>query len=122
MTKLYAVYGTLKKNHNNHHILRNSKFIGTTHTKAEYNFFAVGSAFPAVTLNGNKSIPIEIYKVDDPSIERDLDRLEGFVDHYSKNNFYDKILIDTEFGKCNMYVFSEETQKTFYHLTPINSW
>lgn len=100
---LYAVYGTLRKGFGNNRLLQNefSKFLGTERTKAEYKMVSLGG-FPGVILKGDQEITIEVWEVNSPDVEKRLDILEGFP------NFYQKTELDTQWGKANMYILSEE--------------
>lgn len=121
--KQVAVYGTLKQGQGNHALLQGSKFLGKDLTPPHYGFYSLGG-FPAITLKGNTPVPIEVYEVkDDIQMER-LNRLEGYSEE-GPNNFYDRMEIDTKFGKSFIYFFTEETFNSFNRderLKPITEW
>lgn len=75
------VYGTLQRGQRNHHILRNSRFIGAGETVARCRLFNAG--FPVLRdghedqPNQNAPVRGEVFEVADPEILRALDALEG---------------------------------------------
>jgi gamma-glutamylaminecyclotransferase len=76
------VYGTLKRNFSNHHLLKDSKFLGTGRTKEKYAMYESGIPF-VVKNEPVSSIYGELYQVDDATLQR-LDRLEGHPDWYCR--------------------------------------
>jgi gamma-glutamylcyclotransferase (GGCT)/AIG2-like uncharacterized protein YtfP len=99
-TTLYAVYGTLRQGFGNYERLLNNKdceFLGSERTKPEFTMVSLGG-FPGVIPGGQESITIEVFRVNNPQIERQLDYLEGYP------SFYDKMTIETSFGPANMYI------------------
>lgn len=98
-TLLVAVYGSLRKKHHNHNYYLNNnqtEYLGTDKTEPKFTMYSLGS-YPALTLSGTTSIVIEVYRITE-DIEKDLDRLEGYP------NYYSKTVIDTKWGKAKMYV------------------
>lgn len=91
---LVAVYGTLRKGFHNHVLLEGSKFLGETKTEPKFNMY--GNLIPWITNNGDTSIAIEVYEVEEETFQR-LDWLEGYP------NYYDRQVIDTEFGEAWIY-------------------
>jgi len=94
------VYGTLKKGRGNHHLLSQSKFLGTAETLPQYTMVSLG-AFPGVIENGITQIQGEIYEVNAEQLVR-LDRLEGHP------NFYRRDEIETSEGKAWIYLLPPE--------------
>jgi len=80
---LVAVYGTLKRGMGNHHLLKNSKYLGKAVSVAR--FLLGHGGFPAVipSMNG-KRIVVELYEIS--SISK-LDQLEGYPVHYDRKKF-----------------------------------
>lgn len=74
------VYGTLKRNFSNHHLLKDSQYLGTGFTKERYAMYESGIPF-VVKSEPVSSIHGELYQVDDTTLQR-LDRLEGHPDWY----------------------------------------
>ena len=99
MKEIVAVYGSLKQGHGNHRLLGDSACLGVTRTRPEYTLYNLG-AFPAVGLNGNTAVQVEVYKVDEDVFSR-LDMLEGYP------AFYNRKRIDTEYGESWMYYLEE---------------
>jgi gamma-glutamylaminecyclotransferase len=89
-----AVYGTLRRGFGNHRLLAHSKFLGQTKTEPVFTMY--GHLVPWLSNNGTTSIVVEVYEVDQTTMES-LDWLEGYP------HFYDRKLIDTEFGEAWIY-------------------
>ena len=102
MKKLIAVYGSLRKGFGNHYIVENSKYLGDFQTKPEFSLYSLGF-YPGLKLNGNTSITMEVYEVNDKTAER-VDRLEGYTPG-GHNTFYDKIPIETPYGEASVYIY-----------------
>lgn len=101
---LYAVYGTLRQGFGNHRLLDNEHCVlmGTQLTDPAFKMVSLGG-FPGVIPNeGMQEITIEVYQVNSKKVEQQLDWLEGYP------RFYQKMEIDTQWGKANMYILSEE--------------
>jgi len=90
---LLFTYGTLKKGYTNHSVMSNAKFIGVTVTEPLFTMYNLGR-YPAITLSGSTAIVGEVYEVDD--LYR-TDVLEGYP------TFYDRVEIDTEYGRAWVY-------------------
>ena len=103
-----AVYGSLLEGLGNHSLLKqfNAKLLGACHTKPEYTMISLGG-FPGVIKNGQTSIHLEIYEVNDECLHS-LDGLEGFQEGRS-NNFYNRETISSPYGDTFIY---------FYNYTP----
>lgn len=119
MNKLLAVYGTLKQNKGNHHYLKNAKYLGTCVTEPDYTMYSMGG-FPAVTLNGQTPITLEVYAVDDEKIVDDINMLEGYsgVRNHPRN-WYDTVDVKTPFGSAEMYYFKNKPNN---NLVPDGNW
>lgn len=109
MSKLYAVYGSLRKGLGNHTTLGNAPMVGVTKTNPEFTMVNLGG-FPGVVKGGVTSITLEVYKVTNSTIEQNLDWLEGYEGPNNENNFYNKELIDTEFGKAYIYYLNSDIE------------
>jgi gamma-glutamylcyclotransferase (GGCT)/AIG2-like uncharacterized protein YtfP len=111
---LYAVYGTLRKGYGNHNRLLNNKYceyLGTTKTKPEFKMVSLGG-FPGVIPGGKQEVVIEVYRVNSPQVEQQLNWLEGHRGKGNPNNFYDITEIETHWGIANMYTLTEEEYGT----------
>lgn len=100
------VYGSLLSGLGNHGLLIGSTKLGETKSPKLFSMLDLGW-FPGVILEDEDPIEIkgEVYEVDDNTLKR-LDRLEGFVSTNPKFGMYDRIEIDTEFGKSFIYVYN----------------
>ena len=106
---LVSVYGSLRKKQSNYEYhLSNSTYKGTFTTEPEYTMHSL-SYYPALKLNGNTSIVMEVYEVDEDTL-KNLNRLEGYCPG-EKSTFYDRIEIDTPWGKAFTYIYVNELSK-----------
>lgn len=106
ITKI-GCYGTLMKGFHNHVLLEQPDvtFLGNTKTEPKFTMYSLGS-FPAITLEGNDAIEIEVYDIKNENILKRIDVLEGYKANY-KYNFYNKIAISTEFGAVYIYIIDD---------------
>lgn len=95
---LVAVYGSLRKGMGNHHILGNSKLVGTCEVHG-WDMYSLGS-FPCI-VEGNNKVVIEVYEVDSDKTAVMLDCLEGY--RGDSSGLYDRCEIETAFGKSWIY-------------------
>ena len=106
---LVSVYGSLRKTMGNHnYYLLNSEYKGTFTTEPEYTLHSL-SAYPGLKLNGNTSVVMEVYEVDEDTL-KNLNRLEGYRPGET-STFYDRIEIDTPWGKAFTYIYVNELSK-----------
>ena len=106
---LVAVYGSLRKKQSNYEYhLSNSTYKGTFTTEPEYTLHSL-SYYPGLKLNGNTSVVMEVYEVDEETLKT-LNRLEGYCPG-EKSTFYDRIEIDTPWGKAFTYIYVNELSK-----------
>ena len=106
---LVACYGSLRRGMSNYqYYLSNSEYKGTFTTEPEYTLHSL-SAYPGLKLNGNTSIVMEVYEVDEETLKT-LNRLEGYYPG-EKSTFYDRIEIDTPWGKAFTYIYVNELSK-----------
>ena len=99
---LISVYGSLRKDMGNDHLLSDSKYLGTFNSEPVFSLYSL-SYYPGLKTNGNTSVVMEVYEVDDKVAQR-IDNLEG----YSPNKpatFYDKIPIETPWGTASVYIY-----------------
>lgn len=80
-TNLIFVYGSLRENHGNHHLLADACSYGICTTKENYAMYVV-SGYPYVTSSESR-YPIvgELYGVDDQTMHK-LDKMEGHPRYY----------------------------------------
>lgn len=96
-----AVYGSLRKGLGNHnYYLKNSTLIGTFQSNPDYTLYSLG-AFPGIKNGGHTSVTMELYEVDDRTLNN-LDVLEGVG-----YDFYLKEKINTPFGEAIIYIYNE---------------
>lgn len=106
---LVAVYGSLRKTMSNHqYYLSTSEYKGTYSTEPEYTLHSL-SYYPGLKLNGNHSVVMEVYEVNE-QVLKNLNRLEGYYPG-EKSTFYDRIEINTPWGKAFTYVYVNELSK-----------
>ena len=109
MNKLVAVYGTLRQGEGNHQILKDSEYISTS-LLSGFKMYG-NSNFPAV-IKGEKEdvIVIEIYKITNSEVAKELDILEGFdrSNPDSLNNLYTvrMITVPSIRGMIEIYTFA----------------
>lgn len=115
--KLIAVYGTLRRGCSNHYIMGESRFVGDTKTAPIFKMCSFGH-FPAVFTKGNTAITVEIYEVDDKTLQR-IYQLEGYTGiRGSEFNWYDTIDINTPIGIAEMFIGVESS---FHSLIEIKT-
>lgn len=106
---LVSVYGSLRKKQSNYeYYLSSSIYKGTFSTEPEYTLHSL-SFYPGLKLNGNTSVVMEVYEVDEKTLET-LNRLEGYRPG-EKSSFYDRIEINTPWGKAFTYIYVNELSK-----------
>lgn len=98
-----AVYGSLREGLHNHYLIEDSKFLGAFNSEPIFNLYTLGG-FPGLKTEGNTSVVMEVYEVDDKTASR-VDQLEGYNPNRKDNTFYDKIQIDTPFGEAGLYIY-----------------
>lgn len=105
MKKIF-VYGSLKSNRGNHHFLDNdeSYLLGSDTISGNFTMVSLG-AFPGVIPVGEGNISGEVYEVSD-SVYKRIERLEGYSSN-PLNRFYDKMEVETVYGKADMYILDE---------------
>lgn len=104
----YFVYGTLKREYGNNHILSESstaKFIEEAVTEPEFTLYNLGP-FPGVSDTGNTAVHGEIWSVEDAYTKLRLDRLEGYRKDDPKSGLYDKKIIKIKDKEVNIYLIN----------------
>lgn len=106
---LVGVYGSLRKSMSNHqYYLSDSEYKGTFSTEPEYTLHSL-QWYPGLKLNGNTSVVMEVYEVDEDTL-KSLNQLEGYRPG-EKSTFYDRIEINTPWGKAFTYIYVNELSK-----------
>jgi len=111
--KLIATYGTLRQGQSNHYIMGDAKLLGVTNTTAKYTMYGKTKFFPIVRREGNTSIQIEVYEVTNENTIQNIYSLEGYKGvQGSSRNWYDVDIVDTEFGKAEMFVMDNNNSNS----------
>ena len=106
---LVAVYGSLRSGMGNHqYYLSDSEYKGKFTTEPNYSLYSL-SFYPGLKLNGNHSVVMEVYEVDEKTLTN-LNRLEGYYPG-EKSTFYDRIEINTPWGRAFTYIYVNELSK-----------
>lgn len=111
-----AVYGSLRKGLSNHSVIEKSRLLGFDFVEG-FSMYPINKSngFPfALQDNSENSIKVEVYEINNESTKMRLDSLEGYP------SFYDRVIIDTEFGKCWIYVLNME--KDTSSMVSISDW
>lgn len=106
--KLVAVYGTLKSAYSNHRYIADptTKFVDVIQTAPNYTLYDGG--YPIVERDGETAITCELYEVNKEEVLQQVYNLEGYSGTPGKHNgFYDVDVIDTPYGKAEMFVMSK---------------
>ena len=98
-----GVYGTLKKNHSNHRVLKNAQFVGRCQLD-QITLYDVGP-FPGAKLRPSDGIEVEIYDVTN-RVFAQLDELEGYNRKAPKAGEYDRRKLETPFGPAWIYLYN----------------
>lgn len=90
---LVFVYGTLRKDHDNHHLLKDAHSYGTGATEASFAMYQI-SGYPYIT-SSEARYPIvgEMYAVDDYTL-KELDCMEGHPRYYKRRET--PVIVDGE--------------------------
>lgn len=106
---LVACYGSLRRGMGNYHYyLSDSDYKGTFTTEPEYTLHSL-SCYPGLKQNGNHSVVMEVHEVDEETLTN-LNRLEGYR-YGEPATFYDRIEIDTPWGKAFTYIYVNPLSK-----------
>lgn len=106
MNKLIAVYGSLRKEFHNNHVMGNSKLLGIDRITG-FKMYSLGS-YPAI-IKGKGDISIEVFEVADESTLKRIYQLEGYSGvRDSSDNWYDTTDVETKFGKAELFYMKDE--------------
>lgn len=107
---LVAVYGSLRQGLGNYErLLKDEKFIGQFETEPEYTLVDLGS-FPGLIEEGSTSVTMEVFEIGAEKLKK-LDSLEGYRNEDDEsNNFYNRVEIQTPFGKGYTYIYNGKAQ------------
>jgi gamma-glutamylcyclotransferase (GGCT)/AIG2-like uncharacterized protein YtfP len=107
--QLVAVYGSLRKSLHNHSLLAGSEYIGEYITEPIYDMYSVSGSYPGLVQHGSTSIHMEVYSVTDV-VATNLDRLEGYKVGQEDSNHYNKVTVNTPFGKASLYIYNHSVK------------
>ncbi len=115
---LVFVYGTLRNNERNHHLMKEATCIAE---QAWTNgiVFDTKFGYPVLKVNDEAMVYGEIYDVSGSQLKR-LDELEGYVGE-GENNYYDRIIqtIHTDKGDYAAYVYVMNNAQSEMDLTHV---
>jgi gamma-glutamylcyclotransferase (GGCT)/AIG2-like uncharacterized protein YtfP len=97
LNSLVFVYGTLRRDEVNHHLLEGACFCGHHTTAPRFKMVNLGS-YPGVVKRGRSRIQGEVYAVGTETMSL-LDRLEGYPTAYTRE------LIATPWGRAWIYIY-----------------
>lgn len=100
---LVAVYGTLMSGQVNHYLLADAQFVGTVRLE-QIVLYDLG-AYPAARLGKSKGIEVEVYAVDDGTLQT-LDLLEEYDPRSEEASLYRRTKIATDFGGAWIYIYN----------------
>lgn len=101
---LVCVYGSLRQELGNNPVIQSpsTKYLGDFKSEPVYGLYDLGY-YPGLKENGNTSVTMEVFSVDD-EVARRVDGLEGY--HPDREaTFYDKKTIDTPWGEASVYIY-----------------
>lgn len=115
------VYGSLLSGFYNHVVLGDSTLLGVSKSPKGFAMLDLGY-FPGVIKDdSSKGVIGEVYEVDDAILSR-LDRLEGYLAHSPERGLYDRIEIDTKFGKAIIYIYNNHYGRSKENLVEGGDW
>lgn len=115
-----AVYGSLREGLHNHGVIKGSTLLGTFESEPNYTMYSVGGSFPGLVLGGTTSVVMEVYEVT-PRVLQGVDGLEGYMgDEFPDTNFYNRILMDTPYGKAYSYIYNDDVESL--HIVESGDW
>jgi len=104
---LLAVCDTLRKECSCDYYLKGSLFLGEFDTEPKFDFFSFG-LFPGLKENGNISIRMEVYEINDETLSK-IDSIKGVINAKNPTNYYDRIKIQTPYGTAYTYITNLNT-------------
>lgn len=113
--ELFFVYGTLKRGHGNHRILKTCEFLGPAVTVDRFVLTDVGFPYmyPENLVIGALAFPVlgEVYRVTAYGIRSQLDSLEGYPGHYDRRKI--DVILDDGGGvvQANAYIPVSNTMR-----------
>jgi gamma-glutamylcyclotransferase (GGCT)/AIG2-like uncharacterized protein YtfP len=120
------IYGTLKKNGENHSLIKKEKFITPAYIHGY--LYDLGVGVPAVEIeNTRDKVYGELYEIDDDFID-ELDEFEGFSPDNAEDSIYSRVEVevltdDRKTYQAQVYAM-DQTQLSRFFAVPIKkgSW
>jgi len=100
-----AVYGTLKTDQSNHHILADSQLVGRCQL-SQITLYDIGP-YPGAKLRPSDGVDVEVYDVNAQTFAR-LDELEDYEAQAPACGLYDRLQLETEFGAAWVYLYNPD--------------
>ena len=107
-----AVYGTLKKGHGNHRLLKDSYCLGEGFTSEPYPLVVDGLPYVIDRAGKGKRVCVEIYRVHLDTLAR-LDSLEGHPDWYQRKQIQVQLY---KGGTVSAWVYMIPDDKSQTHM------
>jgi len=102
---LVFVYGTLRSDHSNHHLLKDANCYGVGNTVEKYSMYLI-SGYPYVTsFESRYPIVGELYGIDASTLSI-LDKMEGHPRHYERK----EISVVVGENQYNAWMYFKEPQ------------
>ena len=98
-----AVYGTLNRGADNHHLLADAQYLGNDSLHA-ITLYDLGP-FPGAKEQTSEGIDIEVYAVTDVQL-RLLDELEDYHREAPEQGMYSRVTLQTRFGSAWVYIYN----------------
>jgi len=104
--KKICTYGSLRKGHGNHRaLLSDSQLLSTEVINIPFAMISLGGFPGLIPSEKTHDITIEVYEVTD-EVYRRVESLEGYP------HFYQKAIVPTSLGECEIYVLEDERYQT----------
>lgn len=107
MKHMVAVYGTLKRGHNNSHLLKGARFIGED-SLSGLTLFNLGP-YPGALAKPSEGVLVEVYDVND-QILTELDILEDYFPAAPGDSLYLRKRMATKHGPAWVYIYNRPVQ------------
>ena len=115
MTKI-AVYGTLRRGFGNYNwLLLEQEFLGEQTISLPFKMISLGGFPGLIRSKENHDSVIEVFEIDEETF-RSADSLEGYP------HFYNRKLIDTEFGQAWIYYLADGYYDQTRAAVPNGDW
>lgn len=113
--KILVVYGSLRQNHGNNRLLRNSEHLSTEIINIPYRMISLGGFPGLIPSEENNDIVVEVWSVDKDTY-RNVEYLEGWP------SFYQKAVVNTSVGEGEVYVLESQRYQSGYPSVESGDW